>query len=168
MNWGATALAELQMATTSQRKYTTQFAELNVGEWINSTKEAAQKPPNVFSRLLGKSSPDYYKVRLTGFRGELSELLPKIERARDELRPKIETMSVDVAILQALIQDEQDAIRLNIINNRARTLLGAQQTSILALKALENLALTIIDQVSVIDRLLSVTIPNWELAIKQS
>lgn len=163
---GQRSLTDISNKITVHTQLTTELARLRVSEWIEETKEAASKPPSFMDKFLQKPKPAYYAAQLTNVRAAMQPLRQKVREHVDELVERFETLRLDALALQTIknTTTTTNATDLAIIDNRVRVMLASVATAEMLKQSLDNADTAILTYMQTIDQLLSITIPNWELA----
>lgn len=160
--WADKDLTILINSASAQSEFARQLSLANAVKWATDCEQAYKKPPGLLDRLGPK--PEFYKERLSQARDVLINVCDQIDHLVDDLKPRMETISLDALVLQVATADEQDASNQITATRRLQTITGGQQTAEMILLSLENLQKTIANQKATVSDLLTVTIPNWIIA----
>jgi hypothetical protein len=164
MAWGEQNLQAMQDNSKVQAKVSQRLSQLNVTEWAHKCKEASTRVPSWKDRFIQPEGPEFYERKLRQIQQELVQLMPEMERAREELTPEVEDLRLDAAALGAIAPLKQDATTTMIVSNRLRTLITGQQATAQLLQQAETTRMTLAQCAQSIDQLLTVTLPAWRTA----
>ncbi len=168
LDWGERNVKALRSVTESNAKLAARINQMKCTEWIDRTSEAANSDRGLLTKLFRNAeNPQYYQTRLTGVRDELVAALKDLKVLYEEVKPDAEDLRMDIASLQTYHNHNPGRFDDVIVHGRLRTLIAAQQTVVMAMQAIEQSRTVCTTNVQTIDRLLQVTIPNWQLALNQ-
>lgn len=163
VTWAENDLRVLVNSASAQAECARQLSLANAVKWASDCEQAYKKPPGLFDRLTAPK-PEFYRERLSQARDALQQVAAKIETLQADLKPRLETVSVDALVLQVATADAVDPSDQITSTRRLQTIVGGQQTGLMIVQALENMAVAIATQKATVSDLLTITIPNWILA----
>lgn len=161
MSWGEAEAAVLRQAADTQAQIARKVATIDGARIADECRVAATKPPGLFERKGDKAQ--FYERTMTSARTMLGDVLSEIASAVNTLRPKIDSLRVDILALQ-IAQKVMDPMQQTIADGRLRTLVSGQQMSVMALQTFDNQTASILKLIQDMDQLLTVVIPGWKLA----
>jgi len=164
INWGERNLTALRDVTAEKVKVARRMTDIDATGWITKTQEAATREPGFFDRFSRQEPPSYYQGKLKEARAQLSAMLPELSKLKDEIFPDAEDLRMDVMALQVFVEFLEDSVYTTIAQNRVQTLIASQQTVMMVLQAIDNAKSLCASHIQTIDELLTITIPNWDIA----
>ena len=163
IKWGEANLLPLQEASKIQAHVANEMQRIDAVGSLNETKDAISGNRGFLDRFTQKK-PEHYEFRLNVAKRALTDLMILSEQHRAIFLPEVHDLHLDSIALVVVLSEFKDATRMNIANNRSRTLLMAHQTGTMLLTVLENTVQQCAQFIEQIDSMLSVTIPQWKIA----
>lgn len=163
ITWGDSDLRILTDAASKQAEFSRKLSLANAVQWCQETEQAYKKPPGFLDRLTAPK-PEYYRERLEQARDTLSELGGKLAASLQDLKPRLENVTIDAFVLQIATAEVTAQADQITANRRLQTMVAGQQTAEMIVQGLETLSGTIANQAATVGDLLTVTIPNWIIA----
>jgi hypothetical protein len=117
----------------------------------------------LWSRLTRDLDPEAAERELTATRNAMLVKMDEFDKLSLASAPDIADLAMDALALRiylAATPDERDAI---LLDSRLRTLLAGQQTAQMLTQTCDNARKVSGQHLLTIDKLLSITIPNWKM-----
>jgi hypothetical protein len=166
LDWGNRNLVPLQNTSNAQGEISAELSRIDASGWISRTMEASCKPPSFLDRFNHKPQPSYWEGMLQKTRAELQQFVIKLDKMKGEFFREITDLHLDaVAILACVNEYSDDALNMSA-QNRGKTLLLAHQTAFNLQQSIERTLMQCAQYMEKIDEVLTVTIPNWKIALQ--
>jgi hypothetical protein len=164
MTWGDQSAAII--ATTSQfvAGVSNSIQVANAPRWADETRTAYQKGTTGF---FGKK-PAFYEQMLTNARDILQTLALEIDQHKRLLVEKLGPLKIDALVLQVCTENVTDAMELQIVDGRMRTMVTSLSNGAALTATLEQSQLMIVKQATDVGQLLTGLIPSWVAAQAKS
>ena len=166
IQWGEVNLTPLQKASDIQARIAAELQRIDAVGRLNEAKDAAMGVSKGFFDRFAQKKPDTYEFKLQESKRDLLKLMSESDRQMKGFLPEVRDLHLDGLALSVVIGEYQDAVLMNIGNSRLKTLLLAHQTGTMLMTVLENTVQQCAQYIEQIDSMLSVTIPQWKLALQ--
>lgn len=164
MNWANDRLEILRTAASAQVNVNLAVNALDVAKWCDDAREQAQKKPGFLDMFQAKVDPEFYDAQLNRIRGELRSLADVVNKAVEDLRPKMQQLMVDNVVFQVVSKMHTDPGATQIAHGRLTTILSGLQMGALAEQSLLTTLSTIATNIQTIDTVQQNVIPAWRIA----
>lgn len=165
INWAEHETGPIVAMTNDHARISNTLTSINVTQWVNETRSASSRRPGLFEKMTGtQKSPTYYNTMLTKCRSDLQRLVPEIERLRETLVEHLESLRLDVVVLQLGQKTIDNPVHVTAVANRLRSLVATQQHGMTLMGSFDLALTTILTAIQDIDDVLVNTIPAWTLA----
>ena len=164
INWGERNLTALRDVTQEKVKIAKRISDIDATGWIKKTQEEATRVPSFMDRFTQRETPAFYQAKLKEVRTKLSVMLPELSHLREEIFPDAEDLRMDIMALRVMVEWMDDGVGKTFAQNRVSTLVASQQTVLMVLQTIDNTKVLCGTSIQTIDELLTITIPNWEIA----
>jgi hypothetical protein len=166
MDWGQRGLETLRTVTVKNAEFVNKYTTLNAAQWIQETQNAANKPPSFMDRF-NRKPVSFYEGQMDRIRADLADLLVPLEAEIADLRPRFDTLRLDVLTFSVLYETLSDPHDIQVVQTRQRTLVNGQTSVAQLLQMMENTRASITQNIQTIDDLLLTLIPQWKMAESQ-
>lgn len=164
VNWGSLNLAPMARASDVQTNIAKELARIDAVAAMTEAKDAACRPMTLFDRVAGRK-PEHYEARLALVKKDLMAMMVVAEKQRVEYAPEVRDLHLDAVAMVVVHQEwSNEPTKMNLGNNRAKTLLQAHQTGTMLLITLTNCVQQCGQFIDQIDNLLATVIPQWKMS----
>ncbi len=166
VDWGGLNLVPLQQASNIQATMAAELNRINATEALIEAKDASTRGPSLMDRISGKK-PEFYEYRLKQAKTDLTALMIKAEAQRKSYTPEVTDLQHDATALLVTLGEFADAMMQSIGSSRTKTLIAAHQTGLMLIASLTNTVTQCATFIEQIDSFLTVTLPNWKMAVSK-
>lgn len=164
MTWGDQSAAIISSTSQFVAGVANSIQVANAPRWADETRTAYQKGTTGF---FGKK-PAFYEQMLTNARDILQALALDIDQHKRLLAEKLGPLKVDALVLQVCTENVTDAMELQIVDGRMRTMVTSLSNAAALTATLEQSQLMIVKQATDVGQLLTGLIPSWVAAQAKS
>jgi hypothetical protein len=165
--WCDKALKQQADLTVSVANLARQYSTLNVNELITKVMQSTTSTSHSFiDRLRGTSDPLSHKPALLAAKTQLDWLLPKCVEAKQQCAESEQRLIANLASFSAAVSQSslQDDALDTAVNRRQSLMQQSVQQVQLSRGQIESVYQQIVDQISKIDQLVTITLPAIEAA----
>ncbi len=167
-SWGAKALEESAAATSSAARLINRFAEYGIPELVEYALAIAQRGTSgLVQRLFLRRKILSSKPALTVAKSQLTQLLKECSDALASIEPLALQLKLNLVALaaayEALAKPAEDSVDAAIVSRRVLLQQAVHQAELTVLQVAE-LRQQMAAQLHNVDRLLTITIPAFEIA----
>lgn len=166
INYGERNLVSLRTSSNENAKFANRVLAIKADQWLKETMEASTRVPGFLDRLRAPQPPSYYESMLQKARAELMDVVNDMAKLLPDLKTDERDLHCDSMALQVVYEHYTDTSLQAMAQNRLRLLLTARQSVAMLVQTIENLRLKCMEYIADIDKLLTVTIPNWKMATR--
>lgn len=165
--WGEEDARTIVQSASTQAEASRQLSLANAVKWAAECEQAYSRPPGFLDRFAQNAKPEFYQVRLEQARDILIKVQDDLQAAQDTLKTALERLRIDALVLQVATAKETDPSNQITATRRLQTLVQVQATGAMIIQGCETLAQTSASQAATVSSLLTVTIPNWIMALQK-
>lgn len=164
--WGEDEARVIVQAASAQAEATRQLSLANAVKWSAECEQAYSRPPGFFDRFAQNAKPEFYRVRLEQARDILTKAQDDLQAIQTRLAENLGRLRIDALVLQVATEHETDPSNQITATRRLQTLVQVQATGAMIVQGCETAAQTCAGQAATVSSLLTVTIPNWIMALQ--
>lgn len=164
--WGDDDARSIVQSASAQAEASRQLSLANAVKWAAECEQVYSRPPGFFDRFAQNAKPEFYQVRLEQARDILIKVQDDLQQVQDTLKTALERLRIDALVLQVATDKETDPSNQITATRRLQTLVQVQATGAMIIQGCETLAQSSAAQAATVSSLLTVTIPNWIMALK--
>lgn len=164
--WGEDDAREIVKAASAQAEASRQLSLANAVKWSTECEQAYSRPPGFFDRFAQNAKPEFYRVRLEQARDILTKAQDALQDVQTAVGEHLSRLRIDALVLQVATEHETDPSNQITATRRLQTLVQVQTTGAMILQGCETTAQTCAGQAATVSSLLTVTIPNWIMALQ--
>lgn len=166
LDWGNRNLTPLQNTSNAKAEIAGDLSRIDPSGWIQRTLEASCKPPSFLDRFNGKP-PSYWEGMMQKTRTELQQFVVKLDKMKGEFFREITDLHLDAVSMLVCVDEFADDSLKMAAQNRGKTLLAAHQTAAMLQMTIEQALMNCANYCQKIDEVLTVTIPQWKMALNK-
>lgn len=167
LTWGEKAVGSLTPGAQKHNQHSQKLTAANADQWARECEHAYSRPPG-FLDSFARKKPEFYRVRLEQARDLLRDLKVSIDANLHVLAPLLKDIRMDMLVMEVATTDVTEASAQIIAGQRLGNLLAGLQTATILIQSERDLATLVATQAGAVNDRLTITIPNWLIAMSKA